>query len=85
MGDGDRRARQSRKQGGRQSKILCHWQQSLKQELRSFHQAKFGAQVPPSELHRVWPGKVAQHWSSSKAGVGEDGLSDRPGTLFGLW
>lgn len=34
--------------GGRQSRSHHCWQQSSKQKVQSFHQAKFGARVPPS-------------------------------------
>jgi len=60
-------ARQSSKplRGRRQSRSHSRWQQGAQNE--KFHQAKFGAGVPPSALRGARPGRVAQRWSSSRS------------------
>lgn len=51
--------------------------ESLNRGVQSFHQAKFGARVPPSVLCRAQPGRVARRWSSSRGGAGSEVSSDR--------
>lgn len=64
-----------RKEAQQKASLLAG--ESLNRGVQSFHQAKFGARVPPSVLCRAQPGRVARRWSSSRGGAGSELSSDR--------